>query len=90
MKDVDKVTGYETSRDYELLARLMQSQSIVCIVDYDDCRDIAKTFFQETKLGGETWQVSVRGLCYIYVWNKDNFIKQCARINLEFIVPSKG
>lgn len=89
MRIVHEVTGYETSRDYEKLADLMQSQSVICIVDYDECRDVAKTMFEKLQTGRAVWQISTRGTCYIYVWSIDGFMKQCKHLNVEFIIPSK-
>lgn len=87
MEIVHEVAGYETSRDYELLAQLMQSQSVICIVDCygGECRDIGKTIFTPTN----TWQICARGICYIYQWSKDAFVRQCERANVEFIIPMK-
>lgn len=92
MKIVHEVAGYETSRDYEKLADLMQSQSVICMVDcYNgDFRDICQTIFSPADIGiKETWQISARGISYVYQWDRAGFIRQCERSNVEFIIPSK-
>lgn len=63
----------------------MQSQSVVCIVDHcDDCRDVARTFFHKG-----IWQISARGINYVYAWDKHVFINICKRLNVE-IHPAKS
>lgn len=89
MEVVHKVTGYKTSLDYERLAELMQSQSVVCIVDSsvgEDCRDIAHTIFTPSKK--PVWQICCRGTCYVYAWDVAGFVSTCKNRNVEFIVPN--
>lgn len=74
---------YNTSSDYEHLFALMQETPVVCMVDYDErCRDIASTLFS-----GSMFSVSVRGMAYISAFSKEEFIRQCGELNLEFIDP---
>lgn len=83
-----EVTGYETSRDYELLFELAKRQSVICIVDYNkDCRDVAHTLFI-----GKMGQISARGISYLHVFTdesdaKEKFVQYCGEINLEFLPP---
>ena len=89
MDTIFKIEGYETSRDYERLADLMQTQSVVCIVDYgNDCRDVAHTLWSPSNDGKGIWQLSGRGIGYIYGWNREDFIQQCGRANVEIILPN--
>ena len=82
MPTVDKIEGYPLSRDYERLAELVTKSSIACIVDFDhDCRDIAHTIYSSSS---GTWQVSARGIGYIWAASKEDFIQQCERLNLEY------
>jgi hypothetical protein len=82
------ITGYKTSKDYTRLAELMKTRSIVCFVDYfKDCRDAASTQMLQRRCGDYTFQVSARGTAYIYAPSLAEFIAQCTRLNLEWIVP---
>lgn len=100
---VFQVNGYVTSRDYVALYELAKKQSVICIVDFErhdktqpPIRDVAHTIYDASpKHGMETIQVSARGISYIYAFNRDNetnakedFLKQCAAVNLEFITPT--
>lgn len=83
------ITGYPVSRDYDLLAFLMQRQSLLCIVDYGKdggIRDVGKTLWSADRSGG-VWQLSARGIGYIYAFSREEFIAECAKANVEFIVP---
>ena len=92
MSLIHKVTGYKTSRDYARLVELMKQGAVICIVDYDrthDCRDIAHTIFEaDTGRGDSMFQISARGISYVYAWDEAGFIKQCQRTNCEFIEPT--
>lgn len=84
MRMIHRISGYETSRDYERLADEMQRRSVVCIVDsYSDCRDIAKTIYSDSKDGDGTWQISSRGHGYVYADSRDQFVRQCIKLNVE-------
>lgn len=79
--------GHATSRDYEKLFELMQEHPIICVLN-DSCRmpdpvrDIAATLYT-----GGSWQVSVRGGGYVLAWDRDTFIRQCEKYDLEWLVP---
>jgi hypothetical protein len=78
---------YQTSTDYELLYELAQRESIICIVDYlfDEetvCRDVAKT----NCFDGIT-VASSRGVTYLDAGSEKEFVSQCRRWNVEWIVP---
>lgn len=86
------ITAYQTSRDYEKLFELMQKSSIICIVDYlgldssrdaHISRDVAQTLCRK-----EDYQISARGIGYIWAETKEDFVNQCARYNVEFIAPN--
>ena len=85
------VTEYETSRDYGYLFDLMQRSSVICIIDchfrHGDPprRDIAKTLCRE----GD-YQISGRGNGYLIADSKEDFLRQCAIWDVEFIPPNKG
>lgn len=85
MNTIHQISGYETSRDYERLADEMQRRSVVCIVDsYGDCRDIAKTIYSESRRGPE-WKISCRGTEYLWADTRQQFVRQCAALNVEAI-----
>jgi hypothetical protein len=87
MKTVFAIIDYKTSRDYDRLADLMQTQSAICIIDYNSCRDVAHTIWIECRAGDGIWEISSRGISYIYAVNKDDFIQQCCAQNVEVIFP---
>lgn len=90
-KPIFHVGGYKTSTDYEELARLMQKQAVVCLVDYRDdseIRDVAHTIFGPVSRSGKgIWQISARGYGYIYAFSQEEFIHNCRLQHVEFIVP---
>lgn len=76
--------GYPLSKDYEKLYKLSKKQSVICIVDYYECRDICKTAYVE----GEDWvEVRARGIGYIWAISLEEFIAQCQSVNLEWVTP---
>lgn len=81
--------NYRLSTDYHLLAKLARSDAIICALDYSDgCRDVAHTLYSPASHNEpELFQVSARGHGYIYAHGDGEFIKQCARANLGFLIP---
>lgn len=71
---------YKTNRDYARLWTLLQETSVICIVDYMNCRDIAATIFYDNVA-----QVSARGITYVWAESYADFERRCQKINLEFI-----
>lgn len=89
MDTVFKISGYETTRDYERLADVMQRQSVICLVDYGkDCRDVAHTLWSPSGDGAGVWQLSARGIGYVYGFSRADFIAQCARANVDALMPT--
>lgn len=83
------ITGYTVSRDYERLADLARSQSIICIVDYErSMRDIARTMYR-CRGDDEYWEVGARGTGYIVAFERAEFILACRAVNLEFLDPAR-
>jgi len=78
---------YNVSRDYNLLYELAQTKCVVCIVDFQGCRDVAATLVRRNDYGSET-DISARGICYVASVNIDEFLMQCKRLNVEFINPN--
>lgn len=90
MDTIFKISGYDISRDYERLADAMQTQSVICIVDYGkDCRDVAHTLWSPSRDGKGVWQLSARGIGYIYAFSRADFISQCTRTNVDALMPNK-
>ena len=77
---------YSGSRDYTQLAELACADSIICIVDYEGHRDIARTNYMR-RGDQEMWSVSARGIGYITAFSREDFISLCNHRNLEFIMP---
>lgn len=73
-----------TSRDYSRLAELAKHVSVVCIVDHQKCRDVARAIFRMYHDEGY-WNVSARGIGYVTAFDLDDFLRQCRATNLEFI-----
>lgn len=73
--------GYNVSRDYDALYDMARLKSVVCFVDYHECRDIAATI---ARTGGDV-EVSARGISYVWATSQDDFVMQCRRLNVEFI-----
>ena len=83
---VRKIRGYKTSKDYKKLFELAQKQSIVCICNYSkNCRDVAHTLAERDN----TLSVSARGTSYITGFGLDDFVEQCEKYELEWIIPNK-
>jgi len=87
---IHELAKYNTSRDYEKLADLMQMESIICTVQYHDCRDCAHTLFSDSEDGKGIWQISGSGYGYVYAFNRAQFIEQCTKGNVEFIAPPES
>lgn len=98
---IDKLFGYEFSNDYEQLWVIAHRQSVACVVSYNEpvplwlwsdrlisgescnSRDICQTISTPNAIS-----VSVRGCTYISASKLKDFIAQCERCKLEWIVPA--
>ena len=79
------IENYELSQDYGLLYDLALKSSIVCVADYSDCRDVAQTIANDHGYV----HISCRGVCYADGVDRKDFIAQCKRANIAFILPTK-
>ncbi len=87
--------NYDTSKDYEKLWELMKTQRILCMIDYGEMykddkyqlRDVCQT--PAVERDRYFTDISCRGYSYISARNKEEFIEQCTKGNLEYIVPTK-
>jgi hypothetical protein len=91
--------NYNTSKNYEKLFELVQTQRIACIVTYDskisdtksiELRDICTSGVFTDK---DRVDIGCRGTGYITAFpfdgntTKEEFIKQCKYYKLEYIEP---
>lgn len=85
--NIFQLEQYKGSRDYARLAELAMTTSVICLIDYQDCRDVAHTLYQD---GGDlkSWQVSARGQSYISAFDTEQFIRRCEALNVEFLEPT--
>jgi len=91
--------NYETSKDYEKLFELIQSQRVVCFVDYKiNDNTIIKDVCISSPINEldkyNSINIGARGISYITAFDfkedisvKEDFINQCKNTNLEFIIP---
>jgi hypothetical protein len=85
---INKITGYNTSSDYDRLVEIMVKQSVICLVEFGESGqlDIAKTSYcSETGI----YQILTRGTCYIYASDVASFLRDCKLQRVEFIEPVK-
>lgn len=89
--------AYATSRDHAKLAALARKCAVICVLDYrrgtgddkDVIQDVAHTQFLG-RGAEEYFSISARGTSYITAFNEEDFLKQCAALNVEFIEPLPG
>ena len=92
MVAIREITGYATSKDYEALFKAVRSQSIVCIVNFGspdgkyNSMDVAHSIYTDDGL----IQISCRGTCYVWAKDLDDFVRQCEREAVEWIVPCQS
>ena len=86
--NIFKIEGYETSKDYALLASLARKQSVICICDYgSDCRDIAHTLSHSGN-HGEYFEITARGIGYVGGSGEKEFVRLCELSHVEFLIPN--
>jgi len=98
MKKLD--FNYKTSKDYNKLFDLVQTQRVICIVTYtdkiSDTKEIAiKDICASSALISESSiNIGARGTGFITAMEfdgktiKEDFIRQCEHYNLEYIEPN--
>lgn len=83
---------YGGSRDYEQLADLAKTQSVVCIVTFRhegfESRDVAQTSYMSKGVGHEYWGICARGQGYVAAFSRESFIAQCTHVDVEFLLPA--
>ncbi|MFP3637828.1 helix-turn-helix domain-containing protein [Paraburkholderia sp. SIMBA_054] len=87
------IADYATSQDYRRLAVLARTASIICTVDYHFrdvgiVRDVGRTQYA-LRRDEEIFEVSARGIGYVYAFGEDEFVALCAARNIEFIEPRR-
>lgn len=90
---------YKLSKDYELMYDyLIKGNDIFCLVDYDffrDNREPIRDVCRCRRFDEYSIDFGARGICYGDVRNfhkkegteKELFISQCKRMNLEWVEP---
>lgn len=85
------IPNYEWQDDYYHLWSLVKKERVICLVNYDNlCKDIASTHFNyvDRLKNPICVTVSARGICYILASNREDFIDQCKKNNLKYILPT--
>lgn len=80
----NQITGYPTSKDYCLLIDLARKQQVICLVE--NGQSVARTLYLANDLE-EIFSIGVPGTGYVYACGADDFITQCHRFNIEFLIP---
>ncbi len=83
-----EIKGYSKSRDYALLAKLMREQSVICMVDDGYFHDIACTRFSNGK--NTLFEIWSLWKTYVCEYDEQEFIEECTKCNVEFILPDKA
>ena len=77
---IKDIIGYEISADYNLLWDLAEKQSIICLSSTGGVgQTIEDDGYREIRFSYNT----------VFAWKKDDFNKQCRRLNVEFIIPTR-
>lgn len=88
--------NYKTSKDYKKLFELIKTEIIVCFVNSyknPDGTYMKDVCISNRKYDPEFISISARGISYIDAFEfdglsiEDDFIQQCERIELEYIIP---
>lgn len=74
---------YKTCTNYNILFELVKTQRVVCFVKQYNVFDVCAN----TPSNCNDIDIGARGISYIYADNKEDFIKQCEKCKLEFIMP---
>lgn len=86
-------THYTLSQDYELMFVLLDNGPLLGFVDYEHGSTLRDPMQIKRVADGKYFEfrAGVRGFGYINAWGKDakdQFVKQCCKYNLSFIVPN--
>lgn len=89
---LDRNHNYATVRDYDFLWTLLKTTPVICIssliqdgVQPDKWhRDIAVTQWAHGMA-----KIGARGLCYVWAADKEQFIEECKRCDVEYILPNE-
>lgn len=81
-----ELAPYTGSKDYARLAELAKAQSIVCFVEHDGRREVARTSFQERR-SGDFWSVAGNGVGYVTAFSREDFMLLCEHRKVEFLEP---
>lgn len=84
------INGYNTSNDYEVLFELIQTQNVICYVDYNRFSQEVESLWDVCEAVMRTEHRSVyelvsRGYCYFQATTEEEFIEKCQRNKVRFI-----
>jgi hypothetical protein len=84
MKTVNQITGYKTSRSFDVLWDLAKNQSIICLCKMRDAnhKEICRTIWTDSLV-----EISARGTCYVCAATLEKFIEQCELYKIEWVLP---
>ena len=84
--------SYQTSRDYRKLWELAQTAQIVCIVDRYENDSTDRRIVSTRYSPAEHYQITVEtcGIRWCSAANVDQFVQQCERWSLEWLVPARA
>lgn len=80
------LADYTGSKDYWRLAELTKEVSVICLVDYNGQREVARTSYTARR-AGDFWTVASGGIGHIHAFSLEDFVSLCEHRQLEFIEP---
>ena len=98
---VRQVKGYPTSTDYAALWEIAHRQAVVCLVEHrprhrwpnstdinHGVMDVAQTVAMPDD-SGKVWcvDISCRGISYVQGFGLPDFVEQCERASVQWLVP---
>ncbi len=89
---LDRNHKYATVRDYDFLWTLLRTTPVICMVSLiqNDVppdqwhRDIAVTQWAHGMA-----KIGARGLCYVWTADRKQFVEECKRCDVEYILPNE-
>ncbi|MBW4580722.1 MAG: hypothetical protein KME42_14245 [Tildeniella nuda ZEHNDER 1965/U140] len=87
MTTIRAVDESNFSNDYAYFVEQMQVRSLICLIDFNQLRDgslIARDV-AHTLYAPNNYQVSARGIGYIWAETEAEFIDCCERYNVKFV-----
>jgi len=83
---INRITGYETSKNCEQLAQLARKTAVICLVpcgeEGPDSFHVANTYFD-----GKGFSIGAAWGTYVYSSSEAEFIEECEKQGISFIEP---